>query len=76
MSTIPIKEINEGYYRFDVNGGRLLAGACSIETIMEDIVDERRVRLTLYLTGPGEYKAHLTRLMDGGIKQHRDNEPQ
>lgn len=75
LSTISIKEINdEGFYRFDVTGGRLLAGACSIETIMEDIVDERRVRLTLYLTGPGEYEVHLTRLMDGGIK-HRDSDP-
>ena len=74
LSTIPIKEINdEGYYRFDLPKGRLLAGACSIETLMEDVVDERRVRLTLYLTGPGEYEAHLTRLMDGGIKRRDDD---
>lgn len=72
LSTIAIKEINdEGHYRFDLSDGRLLAGACSVETIMEDIIDERRVRLTLYLTGPGEYEVHLTRLLDGGIK-HRD----
>lgn len=72
LSTIAIKEINdEGHYRFDLAGGRLLAGACSVETIMEDVIDERRVRLTLYLTGPGEYEVHLTRLLDGGIK-HRD----
>ena len=72
LSTIAIKEVNdEGHYRFALSDGRLLAGACSVETIMEDIVDERRVRLTLYLTGPGEYEVHLTRLLDGGIK-HRD----
>jgi hypothetical protein len=69
LSTIAIKEINdEHYYRFDLPDGRLMAGACSIETIMEDIVDERRVRLTLYLMGPGEYEVHTTRLLDGGIK--------
>ena len=69
MSTIAIKEVNEeGYYRFELPNGRLLAGACSIETIMEDIVDERRIRLTLYLTGPGKYEIHLTRLLDGGLK--------
>ena len=69
ISTIGIKEINEeGYYRFKLPEGRLLAGACSVETIMEDIVDERRFRLTLYLTGPGEYEIHLTRLLDGGLK--------
>jgi hypothetical protein len=69
LSTIAIKEINNGhYYRFNLPEGRLMAGACSIETIMEDIVDERRVRLTLYLMGPGEYEVHTTRLLDGGIK--------
>lgn len=69
LSTIAIKEINdEHYFRFDLPDGRLMAGACSIETIMEDIVDERRVRLTLYLMAPGEYEVHTTRLLDGGIK--------
>lgn len=69
LSTISIKEINEGsYYRFSLPDGRLMAGACSIETIMEDIVDERRFRLTLYLMGPGKYEVHMTRLLDGGIK--------
>ena len=69
LSTISIKEINQDhYYRFDVPEGRLMAGACSIETIMEDIVDESRFRLTLYLMGPGEYEVHTTRLLDGGIK--------
>ncbi|MBQ0732158.1 MAG: hypothetical protein KBT75_15765 [Oleispira antarctica] len=69
LSTIGIKEINQDhYYRFDLPEGRLMAGACSIETIMEDIVDESRFRLTLYLMGPGEYEAHTTRLLDGGIK--------
>ncbi|MGK0248977.1 MAG: hypothetical protein ACI910_001712 [Oleispira sp.] len=69
LSTIGIKEINnDHYYRFDLPEGRLMAGACSIETIMEDIVDERRFRLTLYLMGPGEYEVHTTRLLDGGIK--------
>lgn len=73
ISTIGIKEINdEGYYRFKLPGGRLLAGACSVETIMEDIVDERRFRLTLYLTGPGKYEIHLTRLLDGGLKSPLD----
>lgn len=70
ISTIGIKEINdEGYFRFNLPEGRLLAGACSVEAIMEDIVDERRFRLTLYLTGPGEYEIHLTRLLDGGLKK-------
>jgi hypothetical protein len=68
LSTIAIQEINNDYYRFNLPEGRLMAGACSIETIMEDIVDERRVRLTLYLMGPGEYKFHTTRLLGGGIK--------
>jgi hypothetical protein len=69
LSTIGIEEINnDHYYRFDLPEGRLMAGACSIETIMEDIVDERRLRLTLYLMGPGEYEVHTTRLLDGGIK--------
>jgi hypothetical protein len=68
LSTIAIEEINNDYYRFNLPEGRLMAGACSIETIMEDIVDERRVRLTLYLMGPGEYKFHTTRLLGGGIK--------
>jgi hypothetical protein len=69
LSTIAIEEINKDhYYRFDLPEGRLMAGACSIETIMEDIVDERRIRLTLYLMGPGEYEVHTTRLLDGGIK--------
>jgi hypothetical protein len=68
LSTIAIEEINNDYYRFNLPEGRLMAGACSIETIMEDIIDERRFRLTLYLMGPGEYKVHTTRLLDGGIK--------
>jgi hypothetical protein len=68
LSTIAIQEINNDYYRFNLPEGRLMAGACSIETIMEDIIDERRFRLTLYLMGPGEYKVHTTRLLDGGIK--------
>jgi hypothetical protein len=69
LSTISIKEINDDkYFRFDLPDGRLMAGACSIETIMEDIVDERRFRLTLYLMGPGKYEVHMTRLLDGGIK--------
>jgi len=69
MSTIGISEINdEGFYRFDLPNGRLMAGACSIETIMEDIIDERRIRLTLYLTGPGKYEVHLTRLLDGALE--------
>jgi hypothetical protein len=68
LSTIAIEEINNDYYRFNLPEGRLMAGACSIETIMEDIIDESRVRLTLYLMGPGEYKVHTTRLLDGGIK--------
>jgi hypothetical protein len=70
LSTISIEEINDDhYYRFDLPDGRLMAGACSIETIMEDIVDERRFRLTLYLSGPGKYEIHMTRLLDGGIKR-------
>lgn len=70
LSTISIEEINDNhYYRFDLPDGRLMAGACSIETIMEDIVDERRFRLTLYLSGPGKYEIHKTRLLDGGIKR-------
>ncbi len=69
LSTIGIEEINvDHYYRFELPEGRLMAGACSVETIMEDIVDERRFRLTLYLMGPGKYEVHLTRLLDGGIK--------
>ncbi|OUS40392.1 hypothetical protein A9R00_06270 [Oleispira antarctica] len=69
LSTMGIKEVNdEGYYRFNLPRGRLLAGACSIETIMEDIIDERRFRLTVYLTGPGKYETHITRLLDGGLK--------
>jgi hypothetical protein len=68
LSTIAIQEINNDYYRFNLPEGRLMAGACLIETIMENIVDERRVRLTLYLMGPGEYKFHTTRLLGGGIK--------
>ncbi len=73
ISTIGISEINDqGYYRFDLPGGRLMAGACSIETIMEDIVDERRLRLTLYLTGPGKYEVHLTRLLDGTLEPLHD----
>jgi hypothetical protein len=68
ISTISISEINDdGYYRFDLPDGRLMAGACSIETIMEDIVDERRFRLTLYLTGPGKYEVHMTRLLDAAL---------
>lgn len=71
LSTIGIKEINgDQYFRFDLPEGRLMAGACSIETIMENIVDERRVRLTLYLMGPGEYEIHMTELLDGGIKRN------
>jgi predicted lipoprotein len=68
LSTIAIAEINNNYYRFNLSEGRLMAGACSIETIMEDIIDERRFRLTLYLMGPGEYEIHTTRLLDGEIK--------
>lgn len=69
LSTIGIKEVNDKqYFRFDLPAGRLMAGACSIETIMEDIVDERRFRLTLYLMGPGEYEAHTTQLLDGSVK--------
>lgn len=69
ISTIGISEVNDdGYYRFDLPEGRLLAGACSIETIMEDIVDERRFRLTLYLTGPGKYEVHMTRLLDASLQ--------
>jgi hypothetical protein len=69
LSTIGIEEINvDHYFRFDLPEGRLMAGACSVETIMEDIVDERRFRLTLYLMGPGKYEVHMTRLLDGGIK--------
>jgi len=69
LSTIGIEEINvDHYYRFELPKGRLMAGACSVETIMEDIIDERRFRLTLYLMGPGKYEVHLTRLLDGGIK--------
>jgi hypothetical protein len=68
LSTIAIEEINNDYYRFNLPEGRLMAGACSIETIMEDIINERRFRLTLYLMGPGEYKVQTTRLLDGGIK--------
>ncbi len=75
LSTISIEEINnDHYYRFELPDGRLMAGACSIETIMEDIVDESRYRLTLYLMGPGEYEVHTTRLLDGGIKLHKKHE--
>lgn len=73
ISTIGIKEINdEGYYRFKLPDGRLMAGACSVEAIVEDMIDERRFRLTLYLTGPGKYEIHLTRLLDGGLKPPLD----
>jgi hypothetical protein len=69
ISTIGISEINDdGYYRYDLPDGQLLAGACLIETIMEDIVDERRFRLTLYLTGPGKYELHMTRLLDASLQ--------
>jgi hypothetical protein len=69
ISTIGINEINDdSYFRFDLPDGRLMAGACSIETIMEDIVDERRFRLTLYLTGPGKYEVHMTRLLDAALQ--------
>ncbi len=69
ISTIGIDEINEdSYFRFDLTDGRLMAGACSIETIMEDIIDERRFRLTLYLTGPGKYEVHMTRLLDAALQ--------
>jgi hypothetical protein len=75
LSTISIEEINnDHYYRFELPEGRLMAGACSIETIMEDIVDESRYRLTLYLMGPGEYEVHTTRLLDGGIKLNKKRE--
>ncbi|NRA24858.1 MAG: hypothetical protein HRU08_10380 [Oleispira sp.] len=67
ISTIGIEEINDDhYYRFDLPEGRLMAGACSVETIMEDILDERRFRLTLYLLGPGKYEYNIARLLDGG----------
>lgn len=70
LSTISIEEINDDhYFRFDLPDGRLMAGACSVETIMEDMVDERRFRLTLYLSGPGKYEIHLTQLLDGGLKR-------
>lgn len=68
LSTLSISEINdENYYRFQLPEGRLLTGACSVETIMEDIVDERRFRLTLHIMGPGHYEAHLTRLLDATL---------
>jgi hypothetical protein len=71
LSTIGIEEVNtDKYFRFDLPDGRLMAGACSVETIMEDIVDESRFRLTLYLMGTGEYEVHITRLLDGGIKRN------
>lgn len=68
LSTLPISEINDkNYFRFDLPDGRLLTGACSIETIMEDIVDEKRFRLTLHLMGPGQYEAHVSRLIDATL---------
>jgi len=71
LSTIGVEEINtDKYFRFNLPEGRLMAGACSVETIMENIIDERRFRLTLYLMGPGEYEVHMTELLDGGIKRN------
>lgn len=68
LSTLSISEINDNhYFRFDLPEGRLLTGACSIETILEDIIDEKRFRLTLHLMGPGQYEAHLTRLVDATL---------
>lgn len=68
LSTLAITEINEkNYFRFDLPEGRLLTGACSIETILEDVIDEKRFRLTLHLMGPGQYEAHLTRLIDATL---------
>ena len=65
MSTVAVSEINDhNYYRFNLPEGRLLSGACSIDTIMEDIVNERRFRLTVHLMGPGDYKAHISSLLD------------
>lgn len=68
LSTLAITEINDkNYFRFDLPEGRLLTGACSIETILEDVINEKRFRLTLHLMGPGQYEAHLTRLIDATL---------
>jgi hypothetical protein len=68
LSTLAISEINdENYFRFDLPEGRLLTGACSIETILEDVITEKRFHLTLHLMGPGQYEAHLTRLIDATL---------
>mgnify|MGYP000390908446 CR=1 FL=1 len=65
LSTLGISEVNDyNYYRFDVPEGRLISGACSIDTIMEDIINKRRFRLTVHLMGPGEYKAYISSLLD------------
>lgn len=68
LSTLAISEINnDQYFRFDLPEGRLLTGACAIETIMEDIINESRFRLTLHLMGPGKYEAHISKLLDATL---------
>lgn len=68
ISTVPIKELNGlQYYRFDLPNGKLLKGACAIETIMENIIDERRFKMTLYIKGAGKYEYHISRLLDGDL---------
>lgn len=68
ISTIAIKELNgKQYYRFELPDGKVLKGACSIDTIIENVIDERRFQMTLYLMAPGEYEYHVTRFMDGEL---------
>ncbi len=68
ISTIAIKELNgKQYYRFDLPEGKILKGACSIDTVIENVIDERRFHMTLYLMGPGEYEYHVSRFIDGEL---------
>lgn len=68
ISTVAIKELNDNeYFRFELPDGKLLKGACSIDTIIENIIDERRFRMTLYLMGAGKYEYHISRFVNGEL---------
>lgn len=68
ISTIAVEELREQYQvRVQMPKAQLNTHHCTLETMAEDIHNERRYRLIFELTTPGQYTLAITHLFMGNL---------
>lgn len=68
ISTIAIEELRDQYQvRVQMPKAQLNTHHCTLEALAEDVHNERRYRLIIELTHPGQYRLAITHLFMGNL---------